>query len=229
MAFSFSTMKKMKIGLLPRILIAMALGIAGGMVSPEMPVRVFVTFNGLFSEFLGFLIPLIIVGLVTPAIADIGREAGRLLVVTALLAYGATVCSGLLSYGVSEAVFPSLISDQIEWTSINEAKQQEPYFTVSITPPMAVMTSLVMAFTLGLGIAYQGTATLKNVFTEFRQIITKTIQVVVLPLLPIYIFGIFFNMTHSGAVSLCEDYRRDIRDARRIAALAICRSRTADP
>ena len=200
MAFSFSTMKKMKIGLLPRILIAMALGIAGGMVSPEMPVRVFVTFNGLFSEFLGFLIPLIIVGLVTPAIADIGREAGRLLVVTALLAYGATVCSGLLSYGVSEAVFPSLISDQIEWTSINEAKQQEPYFTVSITPPMAVMTSLVMAFTLGLGIAYQGTATLKNVFTEFRQIITKTIQVVVLPLLPIYIFGIFFNMTHSGEV-----------------------------
>ena len=145
MAFSFSTMKKMKIGLLPRILIAMALGIAGGMVSPEMPVRVFVTFNGLFSEFLGFLIPLIIVGLVTPAIADIGREAGRLLVVTALLAYGETVCSGLLSYGVSEAVFPSLISDQIEWTSINEAKQQEPYFTVSITPPMAVMTSLVMA------------------------------------------------------------------------------------
>ena len=65
-------MKKIKLGLLPQILIAIALGIAAGTVSPELPVRVFVTFNALFSQFLNFIIPLIIVGLVTPAIADIG-------------------------------------------------------------------------------------------------------------------------------------------------------------
>lgn len=82
-------MKKIKLGLLPKIIIAIILGIGFGIVSPEMPVRVFVTFNALFSEFLGFLIPLIIVGLVTPAIADIGKGAGKLLVITALMAYGA--------------------------------------------------------------------------------------------------------------------------------------------
>ena len=192
-------MKKIKLGLLPKIIIAIILGIGAGTISPDMPVRVFVTFNSLFSEFLGFLIPLIIVGLVTPAIADIGKGAGKLLVVTTLLAYGATIFSGFLSYGVSQTIFPSLISSNVQIEQISEAQGIKPFFTVSIPAPLNVMTSLVMAFTLGLGIANLNTQSLKDMFGEFRDIITKTIQVVVLPLLPIYIFGIFFNMTHSGA------------------------------
>lgn len=193
-------MKKTKLGLLPKIIIAIILGIGAGTISPDMPVRVFVTFNSLFSEFLGFLIPLIIVGLVTPAIADIGKGAGKLLVVTTLLAYGATIFSGFLSYGVSQTIFPSLISSNVQIEQISEAQGIKPFFTVSIPAPLNVMTSLVMAFTLGLGIANLNTQSLKDMFGEFRDIITKTIQVVVLPLLPIYIFGIFFNMTHSGEV-----------------------------
>lgn len=193
-------MKKIKLGLLPKIIIAIILGIGAGTISPDMPVRVFVTFNSLFSEFLGFLIPLIIVGLVTPAIADIGKGAGKLLVVTTLLAYGATIFSGFLSYGVSQTIFPSLISSNVQIEQISEAQGIKPFFTVSIPAPLNVMTSLVMAFTLGLGTANLNTQSLKDMFGEFRDIITKTIQVVVLPLLPIYIFGIFFNMTHSGEV-----------------------------
>lgn len=193
-------MQKIKLGLLPKIIIAIILGIGAGTISPDMPVRVFVTFNSLFSEFLGFLIPLIIVGLVTPAIADIGKGAGKLLVVTTLLAYGATIFSGFLSYGVSQTIFPSLISSNVQIEQISEAQGIKPFFTVSIPAPLNVMTSLVMAFTLGLGIANLNTQSLKDMFGEFRDIITKTIQVVVLPLLPIYIFGIFFNMTHSGEV-----------------------------
>lgn len=193
-------MKKIKLGLLPKIIIAIILGIGAGTISPDMPVRVFVTFNSLFSEFLGFLIPLIIVGLVTPAIADIGKGAGKLLVVTTLLAYGATIFSGFLSYGVSQTIFPSLISSNVQIEQISEAQGIKPFFTVSIPAPLNVMTSLVMAFTLGLGIANLNTQSLKDMLGEFRDIITKTIQVVVLPLLPIYIFGIFFNMTHSGEV-----------------------------
>lgn len=193
-------MKKFKFGLLPKIIVAIILGICLGMFTPETPVRIFVTFNGLFSEFLGFLIPLIIVGLVTPAIAEIGKGAGKMLLVTAMLAYGATIFSGFLTYGVGESLFPSLISDDLKLTQISQADGVKPYFTVAIPASLNVMTSLVMAFTFGLGIAHLGTQSLKNVFSEFRDIITMTIQAVVLPLLPIYIFGIFFNMTFSGEV-----------------------------
>ena len=190
-------MKKFKFGLLPKIIVAIILGICLGMFTPETPVRIFVTFNGLFSEFLGFLIPLIIVGLVTPAI---GKGAGKMLLVTAMLAYGATIFSGFLTYGVGESLFPSLISDDLKLTQISQADGVKPYFTVAIPASLNVMTSLVMAFTFGLGIAHLGTQSLKYVFSEFRDIITMTIQAVVLPLLPIYIFGIFFNMTFSGEV-----------------------------
>ncbi len=194
-------MKKLHIGLLPRIIIAIVLGIAAGIVSPSMPVRVFVTFNALFSEFLGFLIPLIIVGLVAPAIADIGKGAGRMLLATALMAYGATIFSGFMSYGVAQTVFPSLIQSSVDVSQITKAEGITPYFTVKIPAPMDVMTSLVMAFTLGLGTASLSGDTLKRSLCDLREVITKTIQKVVLPLLPIYIFGIFFNMTHSGEVT----------------------------
>lgn len=193
-------MKLKRPGLLTQIIIAIVLGIGAGIISPALPVRFFVTFNGLFSEFLAFIIPLIIVGLVAPAIADIGKGAGKMLAVTALLAYGATLFSGFTSYAVGETFFPMLITRDIPLSEISEANGVVPFFTIDIPEPLNVMTALVMAFTLGLGMANLHTSYLKNAFVDFKDIIVKAIQKVILPLLPIYIFGIFFNMTHSGQV-----------------------------
>ncbi len=193
-------MRKIKVGLLTRIIIAIVLGIAFGNFLPDAVVRAFVTFNGIFSAFLGFIIPLIIIGLVTPAIADIGKGAGKMLVATTLLAYAATLVSGFLSYFTGVTFFPSMITPGASMAQVSEAHNLTPYFSVNIPPMMDVMTALVLSFTLGLGIAYLNGNALKNVFTDFKEIIVKTIQTVILPLLPIYIFGIFMNMTNSGQV-----------------------------
>ena len=193
-------MKKIKIGLLARIVIAIILGIAIGTVFPAPLVRIFVTFNGIFSEFLNFSIPLIIVGLVTVAIADIGKGAGKMLLVTALIAYFATLFSGFLSYFTGVTVFPSLIERGAPLEVVSEAQGILPYFSVSIPPLMNVMTALVLAFTLGLGLASLNSDALKNVARDFQEIIVRMISAVILPLLPLYIFGIFLNMTHSGQV-----------------------------
>ncbi len=193
-------MKKIKIGLLARIVIAIILGIAIGTVFPAPLVRIFVTFNGIFSEFLNFSIPLIIVGLVTVAIADIGKGAGKMLLVTALIAYFATLFSGFLSYFTGVTVFPSLIEPGAPLEEVSKAQGILPYFSVSIPPLMNVMTALVLAFTLGLGLASLNSDALKNVARDFQEIIVRMISAVILPLLPLYIFGIFLNMTHSGQV-----------------------------
>ena len=193
-------MKKIKIGLLARIVIAIILGIAIGTVFPAPLVRIFVTFNGIFSEFLNFSIPLIIVGLVTVAIADIGKGAGKMLLVTALIAYFATLFSGFLSYFTGVTVFPSLIEPGAPLEEVSEAQGILPYFSVSIPPLMNLMTALVLAFTLGLGLASLNSDALKNVARDFQEIIVRMISAVILPLLPLYIFGIFLNMTHSGQV-----------------------------
>lgn len=190
--------KKYKFGLLPRVIIAIALGIGLGLVLPLPAVRLFVTFNSIFSNFLQFLVPLIIIGLITPAISDIGRGAGKLLLLTTVIAYCDTVFSGYLSYFTSSSIFPSLIGHGQGLENVSEIKALEPFFTINIPPLVDVMSALVTAFTVGLGIAFLGTKTLKAGFDEFKNIITKTIEVALIPLLPVYIFGIFLEMTHTG-------------------------------
>ena len=97
-----------RIGLLPRILIAIALGIGAGFILPEWAGRIFATFNGIFSEFLSFIIPLLILGLVAPAIADLGKSAGRMLLVTVAIAYVMSVAVGLFTTMVPVSLIISI-------------------------------------------------------------------------------------------------------------------------
>ena len=189
----------MKLGLLPRILIAIVLGIVLGQVLPLGVVRVFMTFNSVFSQFLGFMIPLIIVGLVTPAIGDIGRGAGRLLLVTVAIAYIDTVFAGCLSYGTGSWLFPSMVGGQS--TDVGgKIADVAPYFTIGIPPMLDVMAALVLSFVVGLCIAYLTLPSLKGIFADFKEVIAATIAKAIIPLLPLYIFGIFLNMTFTGQV-----------------------------
>ncbi len=193
-------MKTLKIGLLGKILIAIALGIGTGLIFPEWAVRIFVTINSIFSQFLGFAIPLIIVGLVTPAIADIGNKAGKMLLVTVAIAYFSTIFAGLASYLTGAALFPSMIDSREGLMSLSESGELQPYFTVTIPPLMGVMTALVLAFMTGLGLAATQHRTLLDAAHGFEQIIVKTINTAIIPVLPVYIFGIFLNMTYIGQV-----------------------------
>ena len=193
-------MKKLKIGLLGKILIAIALGIVLGLAAPAWMVRIFLTFNGIFSQFLGFAIPLIIVGLVAPAISDIGKTAGKMLLVTVAIAYGSTIFAGLTSYLTGAALFPGMIQSGAALQEVASAEELTPFFTVDIPPLMNVMTALILAFTLGLGLAAIEGQTLKNAIHDFEEVITKTIKSAIIPLLPLYIFGIFLNMTYVGQV-----------------------------
>ena len=191
----------MKIGLLGRILIAIALGIALGHVFTLPWVRIFATFNSIFGQFLGFIIPLIILGLVTPAIADIGKGAGKLLLITVGIAYADTVVAAILSYATGSTFFPSLIGNGSQTLeTVEKSAEILPYFTINIPATIDVMSALVLSFIVGLGIAYSGHTVLRGATNEMKAIIVGVIERVIIPLLPVYIFGIFLNMTFSGDV-----------------------------
>lgn len=194
-------MRKLRIGLLPKIILAILLGIGFGNLFSFPFIRIFVTFNAIFSELLGFSIPLIILGLVTVAIADIGKGAGKILLITVLIAYTATILSGLFAYFTGAAFFPSLIEPGVGMSDITQAEGVQPYFTIAIPPMMSVMTALVLSFVLGLGLAALDSRTLKDAMHDFQVIVTQLIAKVIIPLLPLYIFGIFLNMTHQGEVA----------------------------
>ena len=193
-------LKSFKLGLLPKVLIAIALGIALGTFIPDWFIRIFVTFNEIFSQLLNFLVPLIILGLVAPAIADMGGRAGKMLLITVGLAYAATFISGFMAYVTSMSLFPYIIEANNASQDLAQNNTLTPYFSISIPHLMSVMTALFLAFLLGLGISKILGESLKNMLNEFKDIISMSINYVIIPLLPWHIFGIFLNITQSGQI-----------------------------
>ena len=200
-------MKKVKVGLLARVGIAIVSGILCGLFFPEWAVRIFLTFNSLFGSFLDFVVPLIILGLVAPGIAELGRGAGKMLAITLLIAYVSTLFSGFLAYFSCDAVYPFLLENvSAEASGLLAGNTQAtgvvPFFILPLPPLFGVMSALVFAFMLGIGLTLiPGQETLKNTLFDFREIVNKTISGVIIPLLPVFIFGIFLKMTYEGQVA----------------------------
>lgn len=195
-------MKEKKLGLLPRLVIAIAAGILIGSFLPEGIVRLLATFNNIFGNFLSFMIPLIIIGFIVPGIADLGISAGKLLALTAGVAYCSTIIAGTVAYGVDTALFPCLLNlsrdtfDMLTAESISAA----PYVKVEMPAIMEVMSALVFSFVMGLGIAVCQANSLKKIFDEFQKIVSGVISGIIIPLLPIYVCGVFADMAFAGTV-----------------------------
>lgn len=194
-----------KFGLLPRLVLAIACGILLGNLMPRNGIAVLATFNGLFGNFLSFVIPLLIIGFVVPGIADLGSGAGKTLAVTAGIAYGSTILAGSLAFFTDMAVFPTLLKNSasvFDFTASNpEDALVGSLFTVEMPPIMGVMSALIFSFVVGLGISVVRAEGLKSMFHEFQQIISKLIEGVIIPLLPFHVLGIFANMTFTGEVA----------------------------
>lgn len=193
-------MKLSKIPLLGRIVIAIILGIVVGQFAPMWLAQLFATFNALFSNFLSFIIPLIILGLVAPAIGELGKGAGRLLFLTAIIAYASTLFSGFFTFLSCESIFPYIISGNIDLGAAEAIDEVvvTPFFTIGMPPAMDVMTALILSFCLGLGISFIKGDTMLKLFIDFREIINLIIASVIIPLLPIYIFGMFLSISITG-------------------------------
>jgi len=195
-------MKRLFSNLLFKVFLAIVLGIIFGLVLPESVSRVFATFNGFFGQFLNFSIPLIIMGLIMPAISDLGKGAGKLLLLTAAIAYGSTLFSGFMTYFTASEIFPTLLESHANNAAsiADSGIELLPYFSINIPPAIDVMTALVLAFVIGLGLSYQEKSTLGDMVKDFQLIIMQLIEKVIVPLLPLYILGIFASMAYNGTV-----------------------------
>ncbi len=192
-----------KLGLVPKIVLGIILGILVGAFLPESIVRIAVTFASIFSEFLKFVVPLMVIAFVIMGIADLKQGAGKLLGITVGLSYVSTIIAGLIAFFVALNLFPSFIDAQaVSLIGNPEEKQLLPFFEIKIPPILDVTSALVFSFILGIGISTMKEKTIGitsyNFFSEFSQIITKLLNKVIVPLLPVFIMGTFANMTYSG-------------------------------
>lgn len=187
-----------KLGLIPKIIIAIILGFFIGKFMPVVVSRIFVTLSSIFGSFLTFIIPLIIIGFIVSGIADLGNEAGKLLAITVLFSYLFTLMSGAYAILVSKLALPKIIKPSALNIIKNAKPDLKPYFTIAMQPIMDVTAALLIAFIMGVGIAYVKNDTLKECFDGFQKIVALIIEKIVIPLLPMYICGIFANMSYTG-------------------------------
>ena len=200
--------KKKKLGLLPKLVIAIVLGIVVGFVAQgmgsagELIVRLGATYNSIFGNFISFCIPLIIIGFVAPGIADLGEGAGKILAITTGVAYVSTIIAGSLAYAVDMALFPSLVDAGMFTTEAENAEETvvASLFTIEMPAIMGVMSALIIAFILGLGMALIKNKTLKNCMDEFGEIVSKLVSGIIIPLLPFHVYGIFAKLAYAGTI-----------------------------
>ena len=178
------------------VVVAIILGFLCSLFFPDWLARIFITFNGLFSNFLGFFVPVLIFALIAPAIAGLGRGAGKWLGITAGVAFGSTVISGLIAWGTGTALYPKLLAGRDLITNVADPDEGglAPYFTVDMPPPLAIMSALLLAFVVGLAMTAVKSDNLYNVLQELNDVVLKVVVTFVIPLLPLYIFGTFLNL-----------------------------------
>ncbi len=195
--------QKKKLGLLPRLLIAIVVGILIGQFMPVWFGRIIVTASGLFSAFLKFIIPIMIVAYVTKGIADLQGGAGKLLLITVAIAYTSTLIFGSASYLVSSTLFPSFMSEgALQQIAAATGTGLSTYFSLSIPPLLDTLTAVALAFVLGLSMSMlRGKTIGDHLYYDMQDlagIVDNVLNRVIIPLLPLYICGTFADMTRSG-------------------------------
>ena len=198
-------MKKKKIGLFWKIVVAILAGVAIGYLfahcgaAGQVGSRLFKTFNLLFSQVLKFIVPLLILGLVTPAIANAGKGAGKMLLFVMAFSYLSTCTASLFAYFSAGRILPLFVAKGAV-AAAGEGAKILPYLDMKIPPVCDVLTALALAFMAGVGIVATNAVRVKAAADEFARIVTLTIQRVVIPGLPIYIMTMISEMTVSGKI-----------------------------
>ena len=185
--------------LIVKLIAGIVLGIVIGLIAPDWVVQTLLTFKGLFGQLLFFTIPLLILFFITSGIAGLPRQSGRLLGQTLAGAYLSTIMAGILAFIAAVVLVPILT------TSVGEAitdpnQTLGPFIEVNIPPLMSIMTALVAAFIFGLGIAAREAVALKQVFDQGRDVIESLLVSVIIPFLPLYIAGVFAELSAAGTV-----------------------------
>jgi len=198
-------MKKRGLGMFGRIVVAIVGGIVLGLAfsycgaAGDVAMRILKTFNCFFAQILKFIVPLLILGLVTPAIADAGKGAGKLLVWVMVLSYVSTCAAAMFGYFAAGEILPHFVQNGAV-TSAGNGKTFLPYVDLKIPPVCDVLTALALAFMVGVGIVFMKSESLKKVIDDFSEIVKFTIMRAIIPGLPVYIMTMICEMTASGKI-----------------------------
>ncbi|UTR11124.1 dicarboxylate/amino acid:cation symporter [Evansella sp. LMS18] len=183
--------------LILKLIAGIVAGIIIGITQIEFLTRLLLTVSDIFGQFIGFMIPLIILFFIASGVSQLGGESGKMVGYTVGLAYTSTLLAGIAAFIVAITVMPFISAGG---TPPEEGGGLEAFFSFEIAPLMGVITALVLAFVFGISMAKLQSGILIKVFDEGRAIVELIIRKVIIPFLPVYIAGIFAGLAAEGTV-----------------------------
>lgn len=186
------------VSLILKLLAGLVLGALLGFVANEAVMDVVVSLRHIFGQIIFFLVPLVIVGFITPAIVRLGQNASKILVVAVCLAYASSLGAALFSMGSGYLVIPHL---SIATETETLRKLPEMVFRLDIPPLFSVMSALVTALFFGVAIAWTKSETLGKVFAELERIMTWLVTRVLIPILPFFVGLSFMGLAYEGSLT----------------------------
>lgn len=180
-----------------KLIIAIIIGIFLGQNINENLVGVVDAIKRILGDFIGYMVPLIILGFISPSIVSLKDSAGKILSVTLAICYISSVGAATMSLFAGRIIIPNLnIAENV--VSANELPKA--IFNLEIAPIMPVMTALVTSVLIGLGVLWTNSKTWENLLLEFNKIVLAMVDKVVIRFLPFYIGMTFTELSYEGVV-----------------------------
>lgn len=180
-----------------KLIIAIIIGIFLGQNINENLVGVVDAVKRILGDFIGYMVPLIILGFISPSIVSLKDSAGKILSVTLAICYISSVGAATMSLFAGRIIIPNLnIAENV--VSANELPKA--IFNLEIAPIMPVMTALITSVLIGLSVLWTNSKTWENLLLEFNKIVLAMVDKVVIRFLPFYIGLTFTELSYEGVV-----------------------------
>lgn len=183
--------------LLFKLLVAIVVGILLGKSLGSSGIQVVDAIKQIMGDFIGYIVPLIILGFITPAIVSLKESAGKILTVTLIICYLSSVGAACFSFLAGQAIIPGL---HIQSAVAQGAEIPEAVFRLEIAPIMPVMTALITAILFGIAVIWTQSKTWENLLMELNQIVLTIVEKVVITILPVYIAATFAELAYEGVL-----------------------------
>lgn len=183
--------------LLFKLLLGIILGIIIGSIANESVMVVISTVKKIIGNLISYIVPLIILGFITPAIVSLKENAGKALSTTLIICYVSSVGAALFSFIAGRIIIPHL---NIATTMGEGNVLPEILFNLEISPIMPVMTALVTSVLVGLAVVWTKSESWERLLLEFNNIVLEIVNRVVIAILPFYIATTFTELAYEGAI-----------------------------
>lgn len=180
-----------------KLILGIIIGIFVGRISSESAIIVINTIKRVMGDLIGYVVPLIILGFITPAIVSLKESAGKILSVTLAICYISSVGAATMSFLAGRAIIPKLniASNVGAGNAIPES-----IFKLSIDPIMPVMTALITSILFGIAVIVTKSEHWENLLMELNKIVLSIVNNFVIKILPVYIATTFATLSYEGAI-----------------------------